>query len=87
MPTRLVADGALDGGLVEALDAVGDEAGRMADLCGGAAWMGPAYPYGAMVPYNPDPQLEAAALKETAEALESDLKEIKQRLAELEDNE
>lgn len=52
----------------------------------GSGWMGPGYPYGGMVPYEPDPAMEAQALKQTAEALESELQQIRQRLAELEDS-
>ncbi|NMB46404.1 MAG: DUF5320 domain-containing protein [Firmicutes bacterium] len=47
--------------------------------------MGPGYPYG-MPAYGNDPETEASALKQTAEALELELKQIKQRLAELEDD-
>ena len=58
-------------------------------MWGGAGWMNPGYPpsspYGGVGFYEPDPKLEAKALQETAEMLESELKQIKQRLKELED--
>ncbi len=55
-------------------------------MWGGADWANPGYPYEGVTPYESDPKLEARALQETAEVLESELKQIKQRLKELEDS-